>query len=411
MYCRKCGKEISNVSKFCPYCGYKIKSMKNPVSNNTDILNLRKVSMRKRRRKGILSVVVGGGCVIIGVVAILGIQFIHNKSPETKIDFVQNQEIQLEKTHPMMEAEDSVIDQSDTNQTMEAVKESGMDQKDEENLYPKPIELSEDVKNKLSEFLWVLGNVDCKMCGGNVGQGIKIQEETYITYSFLYMTLYKAIPFVDGETIDPQSIGNYTWVISEEAVAHYLKNTINSTDYLYMQDSNFPPVKLENGMVYVAGFDPDSMWNVKEPVINSVIALSESEIELKGTMPYKYMYDSINSNFDVVLIVNTDSMWGYALKEIKHWGIEGEYILPDVASRNYTADELSAMDAHTLFLARNEIYARHGYIFNNQELKDYFGGMSWYIERTTVVPDTEFNEYEKSNLEIVRALEIKLNEN
>lgn len=36
MYCRKCGKEIEENSKFCPYCGYELKEGKNKISETAE---------------------------------------------------------------------------------------------------------------------------------------------------------------------------------------------------------------------------------------------------------------------------------------------------------------------------------------------------------------------------------------
>ena len=61
------------------------------------------------------------------------------------------------------------------------------------------------------------------------------------------------------------------------------------------------------------------------------------------------------------------------------------YILPDTNSKSYSKSELDKLDNHTLFLARNEIYARHGRKFRNTELQTYFVQKSWY--NPTVEPD------------------------
>ncbi len=131
----------------------------------------------------------------------------------------------------------------------------------------------------------------------------------------------------------------------------------------------------------------------------------------------------------MILEENPDSIWGgYTLKEIKNWKqmesrkqnqsqsqtqdadasvSDGDYILPGINSRYYTENELSGLDAHTLSLARNELYARHGYIFKKPELKEYFGDKSWYTPQVTEVPDSAFNQYEKANLELIQNLEAR----
>ena len=54
------------------------------------------------------------------------------------------------------------------------------------------------------------------------------------------------------------------------------------------------------------------------------------------------------------------------------------YVLADSATKKYTERALKKFDNHTLFLARNEIFARHGCGFENAELKRYFGSKTWY---------------------------------
>lgn len=79
-----------------------------------------------------------------------------------------------------------------------------------------------------------------------------------------------------------------------------------------------------------------------------------------------------------------------------------DYILPESNSRFYSETEINALDEHDLFIARNEIYARHGRMFKNEELKNYFASKSWYVPHYTAEEfdtfgDTRFNEYEIFN--------------
>lgn len=71
--------------------------------------------------------------------------------------------------------------------------------------------------------------------------------------------------------------------------------------------------------------------------------------------------------------------------------------------REYTIEELKDYPEDILYLALNEIYARHGYIFRNENLQNYFMGQVWY---TPLVDgenfsDEVFNEYEKENLKVL----------
>lgn len=83
------------------------------------------------------------------------------------------------------------------------------------------------------------------------------------------------------------------------------------------------------------------------------------------------------------------------------------YVLPGSASQTYSNSELEAMSDYELYLARNEIFARHGRIFNNSDLKEYFGSKSWYEPRYTPeeFSDSMLNANEKANVERMAKIE------
>ena len=56
-----------------------------------------------------------------------------------------------------------------------------------------------------------------------------------------------------------------------------------------------------------------------------------------------------------------------------------DYILPQSAQRRLTEDDLSGLTHEELCLARNEIYARHGRRFKNQNIASYFESKDWYV--------------------------------
>ncbi len=84
-----------------------------------------------------------------------------------------------------------------------------------------------------------------------------------------------------------------------------------------------------------------------------------------------------------------------------------DYILSGSNSRVYSVSELSKLSDSQLRLARNEIYARHGRIFNDPALQRYFEGKSWY--KGTVAPDkfdvSVLNAVEEQNIENIQKAE------
>lgn len=85
---------------------------------------------------------------------------------------------------------------------------------------------------------------------------------------------------------------------------------------------------------------------------------------------------------------------------------ESYYIIPDSSSRYLTKEELYQYDKSSLGFIRNEIFARHGYVFKNEDYKNYFTSMPWYL------PDSRFkgtlkelNPVEKHNVELIQSIE------
>lgn len=86
---------------------------------------------------------------------------------------------------------------------------------------------------------------------------------------------------------------------------------------------------------------------------------------------------------------------------------ENEYVLPDSAKRKLKKSDLRGLSIEELRIARNEIYARHGRMFDDKKLQKYFDSQSWY-EGT--VPASEFSEdvlssVEKKNVAFIRQFE------
>lgn len=91
----------------------------------------------------------------------------------------------------------------------------------------------------------------------------------------------------------------------------------------------------------------------------------------------------------------------------------GDYILPDSATKLYTADELAGLTDYELYLARNEAFAKYGRKFKNDDLTQYFSGKSWYVP--TYEPaefdamPTPLNDTERANVDLIRQLEAQRN--
>lgn len=124
---------------------------------------------------------------------------------------------------------------------------------------------------------------------------------------------------------------------------------------------------------------------------------------------YFYGYDSLDSLYKDVVISNLDI---YNAEEDINESVapqtveetpapeelsEGDYILPNSDSELITKRDLEGLSAEECKIARNEIYARHGRRFKDDELQEYFNSKSWY--EGTIDPD-DFAENILSDIEI-----------
>ena len=82
---------------------------------------------------------------------------------------------------------------------------------------------------------------------------------------------------------------------------------------------------------------------------------------------------------------------------------DSEYLLPESNSRYLTLDDIDHLDHEHLCFARNEIYARHGWIFSVPQIAEYFATKSWYVG-TTLPANFNYgvlNAYEQANIKLI----------
>lgn len=81
----------------------------------------------------------------------------------------------------------------------------------------------------------------------------------------------------------------------------------------------------------------------------------------------------------------------------------GDYLIGDSNTRNLTEAELSNYTAGEIRLIRNEIYARKGYIFKSQDLKEYFETKPWYngVISAADFKESMLNSVEYANIQLI----------
>lgn len=102
------------------------------------------------------------------------------------------------------------------------------------------------------------------------------------------------------------------------------------------------------------------------------------------------------------------------IKAIQNYEKKGgrTVVAPSYSSDNYswllqrkaTAADLSGKSKKELRIMRNYIYARHGYIFQSDDLREYFSQFSWYNPRYTDV-NSSLSDTELSNIKKIKSYE------
>lgn len=93
----------------------------------------------------------------------------------------------------------------------------------------------------------------------------------------------------------------------------------------------------------------------------------------------------------------------------QRYSLNEAYIIPGSNTRYLSESDLIDLDDYELYLARNEIFARHGRGFNNEDLRAYFSQMPWYQQRYTAEQfdsmPSPLNDYELKNSQLIREYE------
>jgi hypothetical protein len=99
-----------------------------------------------------------------------------------------------------------------------------------------------------------------------------------------------------------------------------------------------------------------------------------------------------NDNKDVIVIRDPIPANAY----------NGDFIFYNSNSAYLTQKQVSSLTNFQLGIARNEIYAKHGYIFDLEQFRSYFNSKSWYIP---ITKDVTLNSIETYNVELIKAEE------
>ena len=171
----------------------------------------------------------------------------------------------------------------------------------------------------------------------------------------------------------------YVEVLNDKNAAHGSDYGINGTFELIREKENITEI----GVVVDSGYH--SSWTEEE----MISAVNERSQYYKASAYYSEIIDYWENVREVRDISNVMEP------------------LFETDRKYYTKEEFESEPMLVIHLAKNEIYARHGYIFADVDLYNYFMGCIWYSPTCdgTNFDDSILNEYERANLEILADLD------
>lgn len=79
----------------------------------------------------------------------------------------------------------------------------------------------------------------------------------------------------------------------------------------------------------------------------------------------------------------------------------------DTSNKVYSAADFEGLSPEVIHIIKNEMYARHGYSFRDQDLYNYFMGQIWY--NPSIMPadfsEKTFTETEVKNLDLINSID------
>ena len=223
----------------------------------------------------------------------------------------------------------------------------------------------------------------------------------------------------DFETIIGNSISELEEIGLKKADGKEEYTGLNGNLQVTCQGEMIQSISIEGEETTAPSFHKARLGMSKEEVKNNLAeAYPEQEeaegmlkflnLEKKSSVECSFSEEKLNKIYYRVL--SEEEVASY--QQAKEEKLRAEFIFPDSDKKYLSEDEVRAKTVEDLMVGRNEIFARHGYMFEDANLKSHFESTSWY---QGTVPSSEFNseqvfnEFEKKNVELIKKVEDEIN--
>ena len=360
MFCSKCGKENKEGSVFCYHCGTRLVTpqmlQNQPVQSV--INNPVNPQMEKPKKSKHIGTIVLVICILVLCFAIIGgiiaLVVVGGKKKEKIDDFID----QVEAFEAYLDGVNYSGVQDDIVELMEDCEKAINNR-------------SVDEFSKLEERMRTI-----RLKLGDISQEIDALEQLKMDYEILIeenFVIPEDILIVLDELFENihQDISND----NAERLEDYQEKLTDIVTQLEQHNQALIDETLLRAEAYgplVATVDERETLNTYLQEIDAFIAGGNYRLAFDKAL----MYESYVSE-----------LMGHTNSDVQENTVvsEGTYICPNSNSRYLVKADLVGLSSWELLLARNEIFARHGRKFVDENIQAYFNSQSWY--NGTVDPD------------------------
>ena len=235
-------------------------------------------------------------------------------------------------------------------------------------------------------------------------------------------------PYNNSVTVTEETAEDYSGIDLEE---YFGQSEEALTELGIEGDEEYGEYTALDGAVYISCTDGtvDVIMldgeNENIPAFHGVktgMSLAEAETllsdryTLAGQVDNQYAYLNTDMGINIVLETSGEVITRIMITQMSQEEIDSYmqeiYVFPDSDKKYLSEDEVRSVEADILAIGRNEIFARHGYIFNEDVYKQYFESMPWYegtVPADQFNADEVFNDFEKKNVELIKKVEDEVN--
>ena len=344
MICPNCGKEIEDNGKFCGYCGYKLVQDATPVIPKKEpVKNTKKPNKKTIAIALVVAAIIGGAL------------FVKNKKSSYVFGTDEDKDVQILKSS----AKDEDYPLYYSYDKYKSFWEPYVEKTDNTDRYD-----SLGKASFSSSIIYIMNHQKSSNCK-SINSNIKVYSNSII--------------LIQSDEKDQKYNRNY-----------YIANGSLKYAYIYDPDNSDDWYKLcyyDDG-VLCRYETPDKTYKYSDITPSKWGCFAYEE----ATDIYNdYIYDSYDDDED----------YGDDYDEYE----DEDYILPTSDSEYLTRSDVEDLSQEENRLAINEIYARHGYTYQTEDLKEYFEDKSWYHSNPDINQstwnDSMLNNYERENINLL----------